>query len=107
MTLERHFVERRRIERVRSGDRPGLIVRRMACIEQRLGHCTVEQAGVEMPKPVMRRETLAKRALAGSGRPIDCDDHERSAPRLRIMSANPGKLVAMNAASSTFTGSAV
>ena len=52
----------------------------------------------------MRRELLAERALARSGRSVDGDDHAMSAPSARISSTNPGKLVAMKAASSTATG---
>ena len=77
---------------------------RMAGVEHRLRHRAIEQPGVEMAKPVVRGEPLAERALAGSGRSVDGDDHEKSAPSERIIATKSGKLVAMKAASSTLTG---
>ena len=62
-----------------------------------------KQPGVEMAQPVMRGEPLAERALARRRRPVDRNDHEKSAPSARIRSVKPGKLVAMKAASSTAT----
>ena len=102
-------LQRRLVERAGSIASAAAIARAaiaglMAGVEQRLRHRAIEQPGVEMAQPVMRGELLAERALAGRGRPVDGDDHERSAPRPRIRSAKAGKLVAMNAASSTCTG---
>ena len=95
----------RRIERPRGGNRGGGVVGPMPAVEHGLGHRAIEQAGVEMAQPVMRREPLAERALAGRRRPVDRDDHaDESAPSARISSAKPGKLVAMKALSSTRTG---
>ena len=64
----------------------------------------IEQPAVEMLEAVMSGEPLGDGALAGGRRAVDGDDHESSAPSPRINSTNPGKLVAMKAASSTPTG---
>ena len=52
----------------------------------------------------MRRKALSQSALAGCGRPVDGDDHDKSPPIALIISTKPGKLVWMNAVSSTRTG---
>ena len=73
----------------------------IAAVEQRLGDGAVEQPGVEMAQAVMRGEPLAERALAGGGRP-SMAMIMRSPRRGRASSAmKTGKLVAINAASST------
>ena len=77
---------------------------RRAGIEHVLGDRAVDQPGVEMPQAVMRRELLAERAFARRRRPVDGDDHDKSAPSARISSTKPGKLVAMKAESSMRTG---
>src|SRR5262249_60726176 len=64
----------------------------------------VDQPGVEVAQAIVRGEPLAERPLARGRRPVDGDDHERSAPRPRIKAEKPGKLVAIMAASSTRTG---
>ena len=105
VALQRGLVELRRIDAPsRRRSRASRVGRLMAGIEQRLRHRAIEQPGVEMAQAVMRGELLAERALAGGRRSVDGDDHERSAPRRRISSVKPGKLVAMKAASSTPTG---
>ncbi|CKZ57524.1 Uncharacterised protein [Mycobacterium tuberculosis] len=52
----------------------------------------------------MMGEALAERTFSGSRRTVDGDDHEKSAPRPRIIGMKSGKLVAMNPVSSIFTG---
>ena len=94
----------RRIERLGRGNRGGRVIWLMARVEHGFRHRPIEQAGVEMAQAVMRRESLAERALARGRRPIDGDDHARSAPSPRISSAKPGKLVAIMATSSMRTG---
>src|SRR5215468_5834346 len=61
-------------------------------------HSAVDQPGVEMAQAIVGGELLAERPLARGRRPVDRDDHERSAPRARIKAGKPGKLVAMMAA---------
>src|SRR5262249_8358654 len=102
--LERRFIELPCIEALGGHDRARLVIQSGPCIDEALGHCPVEQAGVEVSQPEMSRETLGKGPFAGRGRSIDGDDHAMFAPSERISSTNPGKLVAMNAASSTATG---
>src|SRR5262249_60128496 len=75
-----------------------------AGIEKALRHSAVDRPGVGVAKAIVGGELLAERALARGRRPVDGDDHERSAPRPRIREEKPGKLVAMMAASSTRTG---
>ncbi len=104
MTFQGFFVEMRRIERVCRRDRAVTVAERMARIDQRLGDRPIDQPGVEMAQGKMRREPFPERALAGSGRSVDRDDHEYSAPRRRIIATKPGKLVWMKAVSSTCTG---
>src|SRR5487761_2116461 len=102
--FERGLVDTRRIERLGGGNGGGLVVRAAAGIEHGLGHRAVDQPGVEMAKAVMCRELLAERTFARGRRPIDGDNHEKSAPSERISSTKPGKLVAMKAESSMRTG---
>src|SRR5436305_1185442 len=94
---------RREFER-RDAPRRVAFVGRVASIQHGLRHAAVDQPGVEVPQAVMRGEPLAERPLPRGRRPVDGDDHERSAPRARIRGGKPGKLVAMIAASSTRTG---
>src|SRR5262249_45076866 len=120
VALQRRLVEPVWIERTGRRTRAGAVVERRAVIEQGLGDRAVEEAGVEVTQSEMRGETLAERPLAGRRRPVDRDDHlsvprrggmkrardrhDKSPPSERISSTNPGKLVAMKAASSTVTG---
>ena len=92
-----------RIVGLRRSYRRSLVVE-PADLQHREADAPVEQAAVEMPIAVMGSETLGDGALAGSGRAVDGDDHDNSAPSPRINSTKPGKLVAINAASSTPTG---
>src|SRR6185503_3182649 len=85
--------------------RGGFVGRLLAGIDDRLGHCAIQEARVEMAQAVMGREPLAERALARRGGSIERDDHDKSAPSERISSTKPGKLVAMKAPSSMRTGS--
>src|SRR5262249_37336755 len=100
----RRLVVRREIEPLGGGGRPRVIVGRVAGIEHGLRHAAVDEPGVEVPQAVMRGEPLAKRPLTRGRRPVDGNDHESSAPRLRIRDGKPGKLVAIIPASSTATG---
>ncbi len=77
--LSARLVESRR-DRARARPRPRrvAIVERLAGIEQRLRHRAVDQAGIEMPQPIVGGEPLAERALAGGRRPVDGDDHGRA-----------------------------
>src|SRR5262245_45253681 len=104
VSLQRNLIEMRRVKRTRRRSSLRTVVRRVTGSEHCLRHCAIKQPGVEMAQAVMGSETLAERPLAGRCRPIDGDDHESSAPSERISSAKPGKLVAINAASSTCTG---
>src|SRR5262245_1615190 len=104
LALERRLVETAGIERLGGGHGTRAIFRGAAGIEQSLRHRAVDQAGVEMAQAIVGGEPLAERPLARGRRPVDGDDHERSAPRPRIKAEKPGKLVAMMAASSTRTG---
>src|SRR5215472_11995602 len=72
----------------------------------RLGrrHRAIDQPGVEVAQAIVGGKPLAERPLARGRRPVDGDDHERSAPRARIKAEKLGKLVAIMAASSTRTG---
>src|SRR6516225_2833826 len=80
------------------------IVGGMAGIEQSHRHRAVDQPGVEVAQAIVGGEPPAERPLARGRRPVDGDDHEKSAPRARIKAEKPGKLVAIMAASSTRTG---
>ena len=80
------------------------VVQTLVGLQQACGGRAIEQAGVEMRQAVVRRQAPGDRALARSGRTVDGDDHGSAAPRRCINSTNPGKLVAMKLASSTFTG---
>ncbi len=104
MGLEAGLVELAGLQRLRRRDRRRDVVERMPPVEQRHRHRPVDQAGVEMAQPIVGGEPLAERALAGRGRSVDGDDHVSSPPSPRINSTKLGKLVAMNAASSTCTG---
>ena len=77
MTFQNRLVELRRIERPRRRDRVRLVVERASGIEQRLGDRAIDQPGVEVAQPEMRREPLAERALARRRRSVDGDDHAR------------------------------
>ena len=102
--FEGFFIEIGWIERLGRGYSGGGIIRPAAGIEHGFGHRPVQQPGVEMAQAVMSGELLAERALAGGGGTVDGDDHAKSAPRERISSTKPGKLVAMKAESSIRTG---
>src|SRR5262249_61533320 len=80
------------------------VVERRLRVEHGLGDRAIDQPGIEMAQPVVSGEALRHRALARRRRSVDGDDHAISAPRVRIIATNPGKLVAMNAVSSTLTG---
>ena len=71
------LIELFRIERARGRDRALLVVERLSGIEQRLGDRAIDQPGIEMAQPEMRREPLAERAFAGRRRSVDGDDHAR------------------------------
>src|SRR5690606_24847213 len=93
-----------RIELKRGRDRVRLIRRIHAGVEQGLGDRAIDHAGVEMTKVIVRGKPLAEGALTRSGRPVDGDDHAKSAPSRCIIGTKSGKLVAMKAMSSTLTG---
>ena len=76
----------------------------MAVIQHGLRDRAIDQPGVEMAIAVMGGEALAERAFAGGRGSVDRDNHANSAPSLCIIGTKSGKLVAMNAVSSTFTG---
>src|SRR5580704_17443053 len=97
-------VEFLRIERHRRFDGARGVVERIAGIEHRFADGAVEQPGIEMMEPINLCEVSRDRALAGSRRSVDGDDHDKSAPSPRISSTKPGKLVAMNVPSSICTG---
>src|SRR6202042_2874506 len=86
-------------------DRGGLVRKVRPLADQRMRNGPIDRAGIEMTVAKMRRQTFGERALAGGGRSIDGDNHERSAPRERIIGMKSGKLVAIKAVSSTVTGS--
>ena len=92
------------VEALGGADCGGLVLEVRARADQRMGHRTIDHPGVEMAQAVMGGEALGERALAGGGRSVDGDDHENSAPSERIIGMKSGKLVAMKAVSSTFTG---
>ena len=73
-------------------------------LQQRKGDRAVNHPGIEVAVAVVVREPLAQRALAGCGGSVDGDDHEKSAPRPRIIGMKSGKLVAIKPVSSIFTG---
>src|SRR5262249_62288531 len=81
-----------------------VILGRIAGIEQSLRPRAVNQPRVEVAQAIVAGNPLAECALARGRRPIDGNDHERSAPRARIKEAKSGKLVAMMPTSSTRTG---
>jgi hypothetical protein len=68
----------------------------------------VEQAGVQVRQAVELGQPLGDGSLAGGGGAVDGDDQvhagSMAAPRPRIKSAKPGKLVAIISAPSTVTG---
>src|SRR5215467_8235985 len=104
LALERRLVETGGIDRLGGGHRARAIVGGVAGIEQGFRHRAVDQPGVEVAQAIVGGELLAERPLARGRRPVDRDDHERSAPSPHIKAEKPGKLVAMMAASSTRTG---
>src|SRR5260221_11950370 len=102
--LQRRISELFGIELERRGDREHLVGQLSAGVQHRLGNRAINHAGIEVTIAVMLGKPLAQRALAGGGRSVDGDDHENSAPNERIIGIKSGKLVAMKAVSSTFTG---
>src|SRR5262249_2727417 len=90
--------------RVGGRHRGGGFVGGVAGIEQSHRHRAVDHPGVEVAQAIVGGEPPAERPLARGRRPVDGDDHEKSAPRARIKAEKPGKLVAIMAASSTRTG---
>src|SRR5262249_61143503 len=77
---------------------------RMPATEQGLRDGGVNRPWCEVAQAIVAGKPLAECALARGRRPIDGNDHERSAPRARIKEAKSGKLVAMMPTSSTRTG---
>src|SRR5262249_19984177 len=104
MTLEFRFVKARRIKLERRGGDTCAIVELVPGIQDGLRNCPVHQPGVEVRQPVVLGQSLGNRAFAGGRRPVNRYDHVSLAPSDRIMSANPGKLVATNETSSACTG---
>ena len=104
LLLQRSVVEFFRIERDRDLDGARGVVERIAGLKHPFADGAVQQPGVEMVQAVNLSEVARDRALAGGRRPVDGDDHDKSALRVRINSTKPGKLVAMNVPSSICTG---
>src|SRR5438876_833026 len=73
--LQDFLVEPRWIERARSRDRLLNIGKLAVRIDQRLCNGPIDEAGIEVPQPVMERDALAERTLARRSRSVDGDDH--------------------------------
>ena len=107
MAFEHLFIELRRIKRAGRLAGAGCIAERLAGIEYGLRYGAVDQAGIEVPQPIVAGQPLPQRPLARRRRSIDGDDHDSSAPRERIIGTKLGKLVTMNEESSMPTGFAL
>ena len=101
--LEHRFIEAGQVKRLRGSNGRLPVVEFVAGVEHGPADRAIQQARIEMAQPVMRGQSLADGAFAGRRRSIDGDDHDKSAPKPRINSTKPGKLVAMNALSSMRT----
>src|SRR5262249_53967160 len=86
VTFEDFFVKSIRVERPRGRDSPFDIFELMVRVQEGLCHRPIDEARIEVPQAVMKREPFAQRALAGSGRPIDGNDHAE--PCCMALSAN-------------------
>jgi hypothetical protein len=75
LALQHRISEFFGVEFHRGGDRECLNGQVGAGIEQRLGHRAIDHAGIEVAIAVVVSKPLAERALAGSGRSVDGDDH--------------------------------
>src|SRR4029079_7242827 len=104
MSFENAFVKSGRSEPLGRSDRSFRIVWRVPAIDESFRDRTIDQAGVQMPQVIVGGKFLAERPFARRRRPVDRDNHARSAPIERISSVKPGKLVAMNPLSSIRTG---
>ena len=63
------------VEALRGADCGGLIPEVGATADQCMRDRAIDDAGIEVAKAVMGREPLGERALAGSSRSVDGDDH--------------------------------
>src|ERR1700733_831433 len=103
--FQRRIVEGLGVQPPRRFDRGGLIREVSPLADQRVRDSAVDRAGIEVTVAIMRGQALGERALARGRGSVDRNNHERSAPRERIIGMKSGKLVAMKAVSSTLTGS--